>query len=59
MWMTLLQDLCAKMGIGFFSAATGKKFRARAIANCKTINVAYLIECHKCMKQYVGETENP
>ena len=28
-----------KMGVGFSSAVTGKKFRARTTANCKTGNV--------------------
>ena len=28
------------------------------MANCKTANVVYVIECTKCKKQYVGETEN-
>ena len=28
------------------------------MANCKTANVVYMIECIKCKKKYVGETEN-
>ena len=28
------------------------------IRTCKTKNLVYLIECRKCRKQYVGETEN-
>ena len=48
-----------KTGINFNSAVTGEKFRARVTANCKTSNIVYLIECRKCKKQYVGETENP
>ena len=27
-------------------------------ATCKSANIVYLIECLKCKKQYVGETEN-
>ena len=29
-----------------------------ATTTCKTRNVMYLIECRKCRKQYVGETQN-
>ena len=48
-----------KTGITFKSAVTGENFRAKVTANCKTSNLIYLIECRKCNKQYVGETENP
>ena len=48
-----------KVGVVFSSAVTGVEFRARTTADCKTSNVVYLIECRKCKKQYVGETENP
>ena len=30
----------------------------KATANCKTVNAVYVIECTRCNKQYVGETEN-
>ena len=43
----------------FISTVTGKKFRARVMANCNTSNIMYLIEFRKCRKQYVGETEKP
>ena len=46
-------------GITFKSATTGEKFQARVTANCRTKNIVYLIECRKCQKQYIGETENP
>ena len=60
MWKTSLQNMCAyKNRRKFSSAVTGEKFRARVTANCKTSNIVYLIECRKCKKQYVGETENP
>ena len=42
----------------FNSSVTGKTYRVKATANCKTSNVVYVIECKKCKKQYVGETEN-
>ena len=42
----------------FNSSVTGKIYQVKATANCKTSNVVYLIECKKCRKQYVGETEN-
>ena len=48
-----------KTGIIFSSAVTGENFQEKVTANCKTNNLIYLIECCKCNKQYVGETENP
>ena len=42
----------------FKSSATGKDYRVKATANCKTTNIVYVIECNKCKLQYVGETEN-
>ena len=42
----------------FKSSVTGKTYPIKATANCKTANVVYVIECIKCKKQYVGETEN-
>ena len=46
-------------GTRFCSTVAKDTFRARVTATCKTSNVIYLIECSKCHKQYVGETENP
>ena len=46
-------------GITFRSATTNQAFNVRATATCKTRNVIYLIDCRKCRKQYVGETQNP
>ena len=40
------------------SSVTGKEYPVKATANCKTSNVVYVIECKRCKKQYVGETEN-
>ena len=41
------------------SSVTGKTYSIKATANCRTANVVYnMIECTKCSKQYVGETEN-
>ena len=34
------------------------EFRIKATANCRTKNVVYLIECAKCLIQYVREMEN-
>ena len=42
----------------FKSSVTGNTYPIKATANCKTANVVYVIECRKCKKQYVGETEN-
>ena len=48
-----------RTGINFVSTVTGERFRANVDTTCKTSNVVYLIECLRCRKQYVGETENP
>ena len=48
-----------RAGTTFESARTGEKFRARVTTNCRTKNIVYLIECRKCRKQYIGETDNP
>ena len=47
------------MSVTFESTTTGEKFRAHVTANCRTKNIIYLIECRKCMKQHIRETENP
>ena len=46
-------------GTTFQSATTNQAFNVRATATCKTRNMIYLIDCRKCQKQYVGETQNP
>ena len=46
-------------GIAFRSATMNQAFNVQATATCKTRNVIYLIDCRKCRKQYVGETQNP
>ena len=47
-----------KIGKEFESSVTGKIYQVKATANCKSRNVVYVIECKRCKKQYVGETEN-
>ena len=42
----------------FKSSAIRKMYSIKASANCKTTNVISVIECTKCNKQYVRETEN-
>ena len=42
----------------FKSSVTSKTLLIKATDNCKTANVIYVIECLKCTKQYVGQTEN-
>ena len=42
----------------FKTSVIGKTYQVKATANCKTSNVVYVIECTRCKKQYVGETEN-
>ena len=51
--------MCAnvKMGTSFKSTVTNLRFRARVDVTCKTS--CGLIECVRCYKQYVAETENP
>ena len=52
---------CAYVRIGadFTCLVTGNKFSARVCASCKTSNIIYLIQCHKCKMQYVAKTKNP
>ena len=54
-------NTCAQMKTctSFISSGTNERFRANVDATCKTSNVVYLIECARCRKQFVGETENP
>ena len=42
----------------FQSSMTGQSYKVHTAATCKTRSLVYLIECRKCSKQYVGETEN-
>ena len=49
---------CVKMGTSFKSTVTKERFWARVNATCKISNVVYLIECARCYKQYLGETES-
>ena len=48
-----------RTGKAFESAAMGEKFQTHVMANCKTKTIVYLIECRKCKKKYIRETENP
>ena len=48
-----------KIDTSFKSTVTNERFRARVDGTCKTSNVIYLIQCTRCQKKYVGETENP
>ena len=36
---------------------TGKEYKI--FCNCKTPNMVYLIDCHACRSQYVGESVQP
>ncbi len=40
------------------STKTGKTFPCRKKVDCKSHNIVYAIECKKCGKQYVGQTQN-
>ena len=42
----------------FESSVTGETFKVLATATCKTSNVIYLIQCLRCKKQHVGESEH-
>ena len=43
----------------FHSKTTGKKHKIFCNVNCKTPNVVYLLDCHVCGSQYVGESVQP
>jgi hypothetical protein len=43
----------------FHSKKTGKEYKIFCNVNCKTPNVVYLIDCHVCGLQYVGESVQP
>ena len=43
----------------FSSHTTGKVFKVKFRASCKSSNVIYLITCRRCGLQYVGETGQP
>ena len=60
---TLLQNVhtyeTTHVGTSFTCMVTNETFWDNWDATCKSSNVVYLIECVKCKKHYVGETENP
>jgi hypothetical protein len=43
----------------FYSKTTGKEYKIFCDVNCKTPNVVYLLDCHVCGSQYVGESVQP
>jgi hypothetical protein len=43
----------------FHSKTTGKEYKIFCNVNCKTPNVVYLLDCHVCRSQYVGESVQP
>ena len=43
----------------FHSKTTGKEYKLFCNVNCKTPNVVYLLDCHVCGSQYVGESVQP
>ena len=43
----------------FHSKMTGKEYKIFCNVNCKTPNVVYLLDCHVCESQYVGESVQP
>ena len=43
----------------FSSHTTGKSFKVKIRASCKSSNAIYLIMCRRCGQQYVGETGQP
>jgi hypothetical protein len=43
----------------FHSKTTGKEYNILCNVNCKTPNVVYLLDCHVCGSQYVGESVQP
>ena len=43
----------------FHNKTTGKEYKILCNVNCKTPNVVYLLDCHVCGSQYVGESVQP
>ena len=43
----------------FHNKTTGKEYNTIRNVNCKTPNVVYLLYCHVCGSQYVGESVQP
>jgi hypothetical protein len=43
----------------FHSKTTGKENKIFCNVNCKTPNMAHLLDCHVCGSQYVGESVQP
>ena len=43
----------------FHSKTTGKEYKIFCNVNCKTPDVVYLLDCHVCGSQYVGESVQP
>ena len=43
----------------FHRKTTGKEYKIFCNVNCKTPNVVYLLDCHVCGSQYVGESVQP
>jgi hypothetical protein len=43
----------------FHSKTTGKEYKIFCNVNCKIPNVVYLLDCHVCGSQYVGESVQP
>jgi hypothetical protein len=43
----------------FHSKTTGKEYKIFCDVNCKTPNVVYLLDCHVCGSQYIGESVQP
>ena len=41
----------------FLRKTTGKEYKIFCNVNCKTSNVVYLLDCHVCGSQYVGESD--
>ena len=43
----------------FHNKTTGKEYKIFCNVNCKTPNVVYLLDCHVCRSQYIGESVQP
>ena len=59
----MLQNRCRlrnkiKTQTTFRSQQTKTGYQIRTDLNCDKVNVVYLITCHLCKKQYVGQTQN-
>jgi hypothetical protein len=47
------------ISLAFENPLSIKEYKIFCNVNCKTPNVVYLLDCHVCRSQYVGESVQP